>query len=383
MDEKVKLKKAIFAKIYFLIALVLLFGILILIRSFEASAEFWTRTFYRFMQSVFGPVVSIIPFSLAEVFFILFGCAIMFLLIFIIIDLAKKRGLSSLNKALALVVVITSTVAFYYSTAGVAYGRAPVEIPQYNQAVENTEYVDIVEYFIDDFNDAASQLTFNEEGSVVKPYTINEISELLRVEYADLNSNYFTAYTSRVKPMFLSFLFREFNITGLSFAPTTEPNINYLTPDSQIASTMAHELAHSKGVVREQDANLVAAYLLLNSNDAYLRYCGYFTTLYSLISLSNYVGDDEKYAELYNSLALEIRNDYKYSSHYWSQFNLLDDLATWFNNLYLMLVGNEGVSSYVDNPDTGEYEDPETGDTIVYISEFSPYQKLYFHFYYN
>lgn len=382
MNDK-KLKKAIFAKIIAISAIVLVFVGLLIIRSFEASAEFWTRTFYRLVHSVFGPISSLFPFSLAEVFFITFAITIIVLLVFLIIDFSKKRGAAGLNKTLMLLLVVFSTVAFYFSTAGVAYGRAPVDIPQYEEKVENTEYVTIVEHFIDDFNLCASQLDFDEQGSVVKPYSIPEISQLLRIEFAKLESDYFTPYTSKVKPMFLSFLFREFNITGVAFTPTGEPNVNYLTPDSQIASTMAHEIAHTKGAMREQDANLVAAYILLNSDDAYLRYSGYFTTFYSIISLSNYVGDETQYSTLYNSMSLQIRKDYKYSRDYWAQFNFLDDLATWFNNLYLTIVGNKGVSSYVDNPDTGETTDPDTGETIVYIEEFSPYQKLYFYFYFS
>lgn len=383
MDQKEKLKKAIFAKIYALSAIILFFVALIIIRLFAASSDFWTKTYYRFLQSIFGPLISLIPFSIAEVFFILFGVTIIVLIVFIIIDLSKKRGLSGLNKTLALLLVATSTFTYYFSTAGVAYGRYLVDVPQYQESVENTEYVPVVEYFISDFNACADELDFNEEGSVIKPYTIRELSALLKIEFDRLESDYFTGFTPNVKPMFLSFIFREFNITGISFAPTTEPNINYLTPDSQIVSTMAHEIAHSKGAMREQDANLVAAYVLLNSDVPYLRYSGYFTTFYSLITLANYVGDDDKYSELSNTLRPEIKGDYRYSREYWKQYNFLDDVATWFNNLYLMIVGNEGVSSYVDNPDVEETTDPETGDTIYYISEYSPYQKLYFSFYFE
>lgn len=383
MNEKDILKKAIFAKIIALIAIILFFVILLIVRSFESSAEFWTRSYYRFIQSIVGPITSFFPFSIAEIFFITFATTIAVLLVLLINDFVRKRSGKGINKTLTLLLVASSTIAFYFSTAGVAYGRSSVDIPQYEGAVENTQYVEIVEHFIDDFNSCASQLDFNEEGSVIRPYTINELSQLLKIEYAKMDSDYFTSYTANVKPMFLSFLFREFNITGVAFAPTGEPNINYLTPNSQIASTMAHEIAHTKGAMREQDANLVAAYILLNSDDPYLRYSGYFTTFYSIITLSNYVGDDAKYGELYNSLSPKIRSDYQYSRDYWSQFNFLDDLATWFNNMYLKIVGNEGVSSYVDNPDTGEIEDPETGDTIVYIENFSPYQKLYFYFFFN
>ena len=217
MNDK-KLKKAIFAKIIAISAIVLVFVGLLIIRSFEASAEFWTRTFYRLVHSVFGPISSLFPFSLAEVFFITFAITIIVLLVFLIIDFSKKRGAAGLNKTLMLLLVVFSTVAFYFSTAGVAYGRAPVDIPQYEEKVENTEYVTIVEHFIDDFNLCASQLDFDEQGSVVKPYSIPEISQLLRIEFAKLESDYFTPYTSKVKPMFLSFLFREFNITGVALA---------------------------------------------------------------------------------------------------------------------------------------------------------------------
>ena len=226
MNEKDKLRKAIFTKIYVLAAVILLFFAFIIIRLFENSAEFWTRTYYRFLQSAFGPVVSLIPFSIAEVFFILFGVAIITLIILIIIDWSKKRGLAGVNKALTLLVVVTSTITYYFSTAGVGYGRSPVDIPQYEQQVENSEYVDIVEYFRDDFNECASALDFSDEGGVIRPYTISEISELLKIEYSRLESDYFTAYTSKVKSMFLSFLFREFNIPASSYAPPTDPTIN-------------------------------------------------------------------------------------------------------------------------------------------------------------
>lgn len=382
MNDKTPLKKAIFAKLIILFAVILFFACLLIINAFEVSAEYWTKTYYRSIQSVVGPLTSIFPFSIAEVFIVLFGITIIVLLVLLIIDFSKKRRLAGFNKSITLVLLVFSTIVYYYSTAGVAYGRSEVDIPQYQENVSNTQYVEIVEHFIADFNACADELEFSEDGSVIKPYTIIEISELLKIEYAKLESEYFVSYTGNVKPMLLSFLFREFNITGIAFTPTGEANINYLTPDSQLASTMAHEIAHTKGAMREQDANLVAAYVLLNSDDAYLRYSGYFATFYSIVSLAHYVGDEEQYTALYNSLSPRIRADYQYSRDYWSSYDFLNEIAEWFNNLYLKIIGNEGVSSYVDNPQTDETTDPDTGETIVYISEYSPYQKLYFYFYF-
>jgi hypothetical protein len=133
--------------------------------------------------------------------------------------------------------------------------------------------------------------------------------------------------------------------------------------------------------MREEDANLVAMYVCLTSEDPYLRYSGYFYTFYAMLNLSRYIGDDQAYSRYYQALPLTIRNDYRYQSTFWGQYTLLNDLATFINDVYLRLVGNEGVSSYVDAPQTGTVI--ENGQPIEVITEFSPFQQLYFWLYYE
>ncbi len=144
---------------------------------------------------------------------------------------------------------------------------------------------------------------------------------------------------------------------------------------------MAHELAHAKGVMREEDANLVALYVCFSSVNTYLRYSALFNTFYALMNLLRYIGEPTAYASMYQTLSLNIRKDYQYQNTYWSQYDLLDDIATWVNDTYLKIFGNEGVSSYVDVPDVITIEDGE--NTIEVIREFSPYQKLFLYFYFT
>ncbi|NLN79777.1 MAG: DUF3810 domain-containing protein, partial [Erysipelotrichia bacterium] len=83
------------------------------------------------------------------------------------------------------------------------------------------------------------------------------------------------------------------------------------------------------------------------------------------------------------SLNIQIKNDYSYVSNYWKSYNLLDDLATWFNDLYLKILGNQGVISYEDKPITDKEVNPDTGQVTLVIKEFSPLQKLYFYLYFS
>jgi len=380
MIDKKKEKKRFIIQLYVIGGILAFFITLLILRQFENICEFWSRTYYRYFQSVIGPLVSWIPFSITEIFVLAFAGSIIWLLVLVIRNLIKKNRMRSANHGLTIAIILVATATFYFSTAGMAYGRAQVDIPQYEGEVDYTQYVDVIEYFRDDFNNCSSQLEYNAEGGVISPYSISEINVLLQAEYAKIDSSYFTAFTANVKPLLSSFIFTEFNIVGISFAPTTEPLINTLTPDSQLASAMAHELAHSKGVLREQDANLVAMYVCLNSDIPYLRYSGYFTTFGSLLNLSRYVGDPDKHDELYDTLDVSIRNDYNYYGQFWQKHDLLANMGRWVNDMYLKILGTEGVASYTDTPTIGSVT---VGDTTVYfIEEFSPFQKLFFDLYF-
>ncbi|MFZ9782454.1 MAG: DUF3810 family protein, partial [Bacilli bacterium] len=157
--------------------------------------------------------------------------------------------------------------------------------------------------------------------------------------------------------------------------------INVLVPDALIPFTMAHELAHAKGVMREEDANLVALYVCLSSNDPYLQYSALFNSFYALLNLLRYIGVPSAYGEVYQSLALTIRKDYVYQNTYWDQYTLLDDVARWINDTYLRIFGNDGVDSYVDVPEVEVIDNGE--NTIEVIRQFSPYQKLFFSLYFT
>ena len=372
-----------FTRVMILNIFLLLFFILLMIfTQIPFLADAWTTTIARTYHLSLAWLFSLIPFSLMEFVIVGWVGLVLFLLMKTIQFAIKKHWSLMWMRLQKVLLVILIMINGYVATAGLAYARLPLPLPQYQDDVAYTAYTNVVDHYRDRFNSLAETLTFADHGSVMSPYSTDELSVKIIEAYdrADL-SDYFTSYSTRIKPLTTSFLYREFHITGVHFAPTTEATINVLIPDALKPFTMAHELAHAKGVMREQDANLVALYVCLLSDDPYVQYSGLFNSFYTLLNLLRYIGEPTAYQQMYQTLSLNIRKDYAYQNAFWSEYDVLDTFARWVNDTYLKIFGNDGVSSYVDVPDVITIVDGE--NTIEVISEFSPFQKLFFYFYFT
>ena len=109
------------------------------------------------------------------------------------------------------------------------------------------------------------------------------------------------------------------DFTGFFFPFTGEACVNTDFPVSLFPSTVAHELAHQRGVAREQDANFVAVLSGLESGD--LDY-GYSACLLAYIHLGNalYSADYARWEPVYKSLCEGVRLDIALNNAYWRQF---------------------------------------------------------------
>ena len=109
------------------------------------------------------------------------------------------------------------------------------------------------------------------------------------------------------------------DFTGFFFPFTGEACVNTDFPVSLFPSTVAHELAHQRGVAREQDANFVAVLSGLESGD--LDY-GYSACLLAYIHLGNalYSADYSRWEPIYKSLSDGVRPDMALNNAYWQQF---------------------------------------------------------------
>ena len=373
-----KTQKRIAIKLIVLLAIISIFITFIILKSNSNIAEAWSTSFVRVYVLIIGNITSFFPYSLTELFFIQFIGLIIFFIVFAIIKLVKRKWFSSLSYALDVLLMVFGLLTTYQFTAEMMYNRKRAEVPLYTEHVTRDNFKQIVTYFINDLNDCISHLEFDEEGDVVIPYTIHELNDLVSKEYDKLNSSYLFSFNVRAKPMHLSsWLYREFHITGVTFIPLGEANVNTLNVNAGKGFTLAHEMAHTKGAMCEGDADLFAAYITLHSDDYYLRFCGYHYTFSSLLYLARYTGVESDYQELLNTIDANYFKNNQFNSKYWNTYNRGRSFANWVNDIYLKISGQEeGTGSYGDTP---SIIDPETGE----FRYFSNYQKLYFSIYYQ
>ena len=363
-----------------LAVLALLFVILILfiiLKTNKGICEWWTTHFVNAYLNALGHLTKNIPFSITEI--VMIGVIVLSIvfLVFCLIYLFKRKFIRSLSFFLNLSLTILTVVTLYQVTAEMAYNREPVKLDLYNNKVNKEEFRPIAEHFIMDMNDCLDELQFEESGELVMPVSHDELNRLIEEEYKKLPDDYLLSFTTKTKPLFTSFIYREFHITGMTFMPTVEANINSLNTSTSKPFTYAHELAHTKGAMREADADLIASYITLNSDNAYLRYSGYYSTISSILSLTRYTGNENDYKEVVAMLDERYLKNLAFNRNYWSEHNSWANFANWWNDIYLKISGvNEGTKNYGDN-------DPTFDPTTHEITTFSNYQKLYFSIYYR
>lgn len=135
--------------------------------------------------------------------------------------------------------------------------------------------------------------------------------------------------------------------TGFYFPFTGEANINTDPPPALIPATIAHEMAHQRGVASEQEANFIAILACSESGMPAYVYSGW---LFGFIHLGNalYRYDPETYREIAARLPEEVWKDLRDNNAYWAGFDTpAAEVSTAVYDSMLRSYGQElGVRSY-------------------------------------
>lgn len=151
---------------------------------------------------------------------------------------------------------------------------------------------------------------------------------------------------ARPKPLFFSGVVTRLGLSGIYSPFTGEPNYNADMPDFQLPFTIAHEMAHQRGVARESEANFVAYLVCVSSRDPFVRYSGYRNGLGVLSEL--YRVEPEKARELLKQLGPGYREDSRRAAHFWARASgPAAALSRRVNDLYLRANRvNKGTADY-------------------------------------
>lgn len=134
------------------------------------------------------------------------------------------------------------------------------------------------DYIVKKCNELEKVIPHDDSGDA---YYDGDLIEASRQAMIKLGEDYDQLSGFYVTPKYLSFsdFFSQQYIMGYYFPFSMEANINSMMYITNVAPTICHELAHTKGFIYEDDANMIGYLACINSDDVFLQYCGYLSVL--------------------------------------------------------------------------------------------------------
>lgn len=356
-------KKIIIRRVIVLGILILLFALLQLLVLDTKICEFFARTISRAWIYLFGNALGWIPISFYEIFLILVILGGIAFVVTEIVLLCKRKWYKSLTALIIVAICVFSFLDVYTTSASFAYNREELPTSVYEEYsgddLSVDEAIEIAEFVIDRVNKAYHATEHDVDGNIVFPYSLHEMSEILDKEYRKLDGEYFSSYTPHGKRVLNKTIMSELGITGVFFAPFGEANVN-VNALLYLPVTLGHEMAHGKGVMREYQADLVSQYVCLTCDDPYISYGALVQCMYSAIGIVGLYPDTSDIVQaMYREIDSGITQERSNYSKMWSQFDALNRIGEFFNDLYLKLQKQEGGTDSYYKPG----ETVETGET--------------------
>ena len=202
-------------------------------------------------------------------------------------------------------------------------------------------------YFAAQLNETSAAVARDESGafSVPRDAIYGEAAEIYRG--AEARFPFLAMEDHTPKRVSFSRLMSAANFTGFFFPFTGEANLNDDSPACLLPATIAHEMAHQRGVASEDECNFLAVLACEESGSAVYAYSGW---LFGFIHLSNalYSADPAAWEAVHAALDDRVRMDLAVNNAYWAQFSgPAADLSQDAYDGFLKSYGEqEGVRSY-------------------------------------
>jgi hypothetical protein len=336
-----------------LTCILLSFVLLLCSRRLDGFAEWYALKVFPLFPNTVGRLFSPLPFSIFEFEIYLIILLLLFWLILAVPvifgkSLPRKQFFASsarfgLLLLSCLFLIFTLTGSMNYSRATFA-DTAGIMVREYSD--EELQQLSLT--LIEELAFLEEKIFVDEEGKV--SFEELDLNQEVIDAMKGLGEGYtpLAGYYPRPKPILFSRGLSYLGITGIFSPFTLEANYNQDVADYLIPYTMAHELAHLKGFMREEDAGFIAFLACHNSNSFELQYSGLLNGLsYTLRALRDTVSPSE-YEFIYSQIPDQARAELQKSRLYWSKHTAaVTTFAKAANDHYLIVNSqSEGTKSY-------------------------------------
>lgn len=315
--------------------------------SFADFVNLYIGTAVRF---TLAKISGILPFSIAEAIIILLP-----FIAFIAIWYLLKFRCESKRSSWVAIICILSVLSIFLSTfvlcLGTGYRGTSLEqkLGLEAEPIDTTELSSSTEYLVEKINRLTPLVMFGDDGFSIMPYSFEEMNKKLLDAYDNFDDDhdFIINFKSKLKPVMISEAMSYAHIAGIYSFFTGESNINVNLPDYTIPYTAAHELAHQRGVAREDEANMVAFLVCILSDDPYIQYSAYLN-MYEYVAAALQKADQDEYKSISAKLDLAVYNEQVAYSQFFKKYqkSVTSKVSGTVNDVYLKVQGTEGRKSY-------------------------------------
>ena len=324
------------------------------LRLWPWGAEFlFSRGIGRWATFLVASITQIFPFYLGEILLLVVTLGFLPTLIGCTVFVCKTSDSKAVGRLFRVISgLLALLMILYLLLLGANHSRYTVaENMDMDTSYELTEqdlYLTAL-YLLKESGALAEGIPVDESGSKL-PLTFFETGEMVQQGYDAIIEDmpFLSPLRTRPKPVWLSDLMAHTLISGIFTPYTGESNVNTSFPAFTIPATMAHELAHQRGIAREDEANFIAFLACIHSPDDYVRYSGYMSVLIYVLN-DLYDSSLQLYKQAATTRSAKLRTELSAYNAYLKQFQggTAEKVSSSINNAYLQAQGQkDGVLSY-------------------------------------
>jgi hypothetical protein len=316
----------------------------------EPFADFFNKYISSLYRAFMSELTGWIPFSFAEYIVIMLPVIIIVLVIH-----ACKNYSDTWHDVFVYCGTVLSLLGLFFTLFTVGFApaykgsRLDKKLGIERVDVSAEELYETALLLGDAINSEVPRVAFIEGGFSVMPYGLDVMNDKLIEAYDAACDKYsfIQRLDSRVKPVMLSEAMSYTHITGIYSFFTGEANLNVAFPDYTLPYTAAHELAHQRGIAREDEANFMAFLVSIESDDSYIRYCAYLN-LYEYVMSALYSADPTLYYSAYERVSHNVKVELAAYSAFYEKYrdSVVAEVSGAVNNTFLVIQGTEGTKSY-------------------------------------
>lgn len=324
--------------------LIFLFGL-----SENAVLRFYSNGVYTWLSVVLRSISSIFPFAIGDLVYVSLLSYGLVRLIRLLIGIKKKKltkqhwilvPLKLLNFVLALFIAFKLLWGLNYARPKIAQ-QLKIENEKYNVK----QLAQLGNYFVDKLNILQPKIDPSLH------YSVGELRQKAISSYQSIarQNTFFTYQYPSFKPALNSWIVSKLGIEGYYNPLSAEANINMKLPPWVLPFVACHEISHQIGVAKEDEANLVAYLVGLQSKDINFQYAVNYNMLrYILLEIR--MKSPEDYLSMRNRVSPALLANFQAENDFWRKYNgqMSGYMGIAFDKLLKLNQQKRGIKSYQD-----------------------------------